>query len=87
LIAEIYTTAVGSLYGFATRMTEFSKLHNKNRPIIILSSLAALLLSQLGFSNIVKYLYPLVGYGGIILLIRLVYIEFTDKKRAASSGS
>lgn len=87
LIAEIYTTAVGSLYGFATRMSEFSKLHNKNRPIIILSSLAALLLSQLGFSNIVKYLYPLVGYGGIILLIRLIYIEFTDKKRAVSSDS
>lgn len=79
LIAEVYTTAVGSLYGFVSRMTSRKKSPNIRRIIIIGTSLVALLASQFGFSNLVKYLYPLVGYGGIILLISMLYIKFKPK--------
>ena len=79
LIAEIYTTAVGSLYGFASRVTDVQKSPKKGRIIIIVSSLAALAASQLGFSNLVKYLYPLVGYGGVVLLICLAYVKIKQR--------
>lgn len=78
LIAEIYTTAVGSLYGFSARITD---LNGKNaKYVIIVAALFAFLASQLGFSNLVKYLYPIVGYGGIILLISLVITKLKTLK-------
>ena len=79
LIAEVYTTAVGSLYGFVSRFIAIEKSPAKGRLLVIGSTIAALLTSQFGFSNLVKYLYPIVGYGGIILLISLLYIKFKNK--------
>ncbi len=74
LIAEIYTTAVGSLYGFTVRITD---VNSKKAPYIIAgTALIAFAASQFGFSNLVKYLYPIVGYGGLILLASLLYSRF-----------
>ena len=75
LVAEVYTTAVGSLYGFTSRITDIQKKPFRSKLLITIISIAALLASQFGFSNIVKYLYPAVGYGGIIMLICLIYIK------------
>lgn len=80
LTAEVYTTAVGSLYGFVSRIIDIQKSPTKGKIIVIGSAIAALLASQFGFSNLVKYLYPLVGYGGIVLLISLVYIKFKPRR-------
>lgn len=79
LIAEVYTTAVGSLYGFISRITDIQKTPTKGKVIVIGATIAALAASQFGFSNLVKYLYPLVGYGGIVLLISLLYSRFIKK--------
>lgn len=76
LIAEIYTTAVGSLYGFVSRITDIRKFSLKNIMIVLEITIAALLASQFGFSNLVKYLYPIEGYGGIILILSLMYTKF-----------
>lgn len=76
LAAEVYTTAVGALYGFVSRITNIEKSPTTGRAVVIGSAVAALLASQLGFSNLEKYLYPLVGYGGIVLLIGLLYTRF-----------
>lgn len=82
LVAEVYTTAVGSLYGFASRITDIRKHPLKSRIIVAEVTIAALLASQFGFSNLVKYLYPVVGYGGIALLICLIHTKFKSKKFA-----
>jgi len=79
LIAEIYTTAVGSLYGFVSRITARANPPLGRKPVIAVSAAAALLASLLGFSNLVKYLYPLVGYGGILLLACLAYSHCTGR--------
>ena len=71
LIAEVYTTAVGALFGFAARAGE--KFRLKARTIIAATGVAALFASFLGFSNLVRILYPLVGYGGLILLGCLLF--------------
>lgn len=80
LIAEIYTTAVGSLYGFASRLTRIERRSVKSRRIIISTAILALLASQFGFSNLVKYLYPLMGYAGLILLALLLLYALRRKK-------
>ncbi len=79
LIAEIYTTAVGSLYGFVSRITDIKEFSSGNIIIILIITIAALLASQFGFSNLVKFLYPLVGYVGIMLLLCLIAIKFRRK--------
>ncbi len=84
LIAEIYTTAVGSLFGFAARVGDFRRDKPPSaktmRVIVITATVAALAASQLGFSTLVKYLYPLVGYGGIVLLACLVYVRIKKRR-------
>jgi len=72
LIAEIYTTAVGAFYGFISRIIDINSRPVTHRIIIIASAAAALAASRFGFSNFIKYLYPIVGYAGFALLTGLV---------------
>jgi uncharacterized membrane protein YkvI len=80
LAAEIYTTAVGSLYGFAARFTDTKKSPAQGSWIIIIVTVAAFWASQLGFSNLVRYLYPIAGYGGLLLLAILVYCRIKYRR-------
>lgn len=80
LIAEVYTTAVGSLYGFSARMVNAEQSPSRGRTIIIGTTAIAFLASMLGFANIIKYLYPAVGYCGIVLLINLLYRRIKTRK-------
>jgi uncharacterized membrane protein YkvI len=74
LIIAIYTTAVGSLYGFAARLEISKKINLKT--LIIFTSILAFICTQFGFSNLIKYLYPLVGYGGIVFLVGMLMQPF-----------
>lgn len=74
LLAEIYTTAVGCLYGFVARFT--SPEQPRARYYIIGVSIAAFLASLLGFTTMVRTLYPAVGYAGLLLLFGLTYHLF-----------
>jgi len=71
LVAEVYTTAVGSQFGLSARLGE--KLRYRRKTVIVATSIAALFASLFGFSNLVRVLYPLVGYGGVVLLICLLW--------------
>lgn len=74
LIAEIYTTAVGDLYGFAARICD---MKTKKAAFFITGCCAlAFIASLAGFSNLVKYLYPAVGYCGVVTLICLIYYRY-----------
>ncbi|HHW31850.1 MAG TPA: hypothetical protein GXX20_09300 [Clostridiaceae bacterium] len=77
LLAEIYTTAVGSLYGFTARITDIKDIYGKL--IVIEITILSFIASQFGFSNLVKYLYPVIGYGGIIILACLLYKKIKIK--------
>lgn len=75
LFAEVYTTAVGNLYGFVQRIS--SRISRDW--VITISTIAAFFISQLGFSNMVKYLYPAVGYGGILFFAGIIDAWLTKK--------
>ena len=76
LIAEVYTTAVGSLFGFVARIVDVEEKPKTGRILILSVTIIAFFASQFGFTNLVKYLYPVVGYGGIVLLACLIYSMF-----------
>ena len=68
----ILTTAIADTHGFASRFA--SSRSPRYRVIGIGLVLCAMPLSSLKFSFLVKLLYPLFGYGGLILLGALVFI-------------
>src|SRR5690606_36055806 len=66
LLAEVYTSAVGSLYGFAARLTE-----TYDRPLwqmAAVSGISAYLFSLFGITVLIETLMPLAGYLGFLLL-------------------
>ncbi|MDI7247939.1 MAG: hypothetical protein QME92_10815 [Bacillota bacterium] len=71
LLLEIYTTAVGNLYGFVARIAKPRSA--AFRWLVVATSVIALLAGRLGFSRIVRILYPAVGYAGLLLLLALTY--------------
>lgn len=77
LLIEIYTTAVSNLYGFTVRLTNGNTQYYKL--ILIIISIAALFTSQFGFSIIIHYLYPVIGYAGLLLLITITFHLFSKK--------
>lgn len=78
LFAEIYTTAVGNLFGFVSRIAQVVKF--RQRWLMLIATAAAFAVSQFGFSAMVKYLYPSVGYGGMILLGGLLFAWLFRRK-------
>ncbi len=71
LLIEIYTTAVGNLFGVAARFRSSYGLSYQTNVIIIGG--IALIFSQFGFSNLIHYFYPVVGYTGLILMAGLLF--------------
>ncbi len=72
LFAEIYSTAVASLYGFAARMREYTGDASYGT-LALASSVSAWAAAQLGFSAIVSLLFPAVGVAGLLLLGALLW--------------
>lgn len=79
LLAAIYTTAVGGLYGFTARIT--SPESRKFKLIIPLITTVAIAASQLGFTNLVRFLYSGVGLAGFLLLGGLGYSFYKTRIR------
>ena len=77
VLMAIFTTAIGSIYGFLDNI----KVRNKK---YILSALFICFLSiftgQIGFSNLINLLYPILGYLGIIQIIFLIINKTPWKK-------
>jgi len=77
LLAEVYTTAVGSLYGFSARIS--NPEGKRFRWLVIGTGIVSLAAGQLGFSNLVRVLYSAVGYAGILMLAGLTYGYFRER--------
>lgn len=83
LIAAMFTTAVANGYGFVSRMS--SVLHVNQRRFTLVFILIAIIIAQLGFSNMVSRIYPLFGYIGIFeVVLILLYFIFIKVKRLRS---
>ncbi len=80
LFFAIYSAATSCFYGFSTRFGE-----KKRNSKIIFFSLLAFFLGMLGFKNMVKYIYPAMGYFGLLIIILMTVRTVHELKRAAEN--
>ena len=71
-LIAILTTAVSSLYGVYTRF-------NENKFYLLLVVVLTYICSLAGFSNVIAYLYPFMGYMGIIMLGFIIWSNRKSK--------
>ncbi len=82
-MAEVYTTAVANLYGFAARLSHPGS--NRFKAVTVITGLIALWTASAGFSTLVRFVYPLSGWAGSVLIASLtVYLV---KSFVLSKGS
>lgn len=78
LFFAIYSAATSNFYGFTTKIKNGP---NKNK-IIVGAAALAFLLGLVGFKNIIKYLSPIMGYVGIVIVI-MIFCNFIRIRRAS----
>ncbi len=71
LIAEVYTTAISSLYGFVSRVVPGDSRWFK--PFTLTVAACSFFAGQLGFSQIVATVYPVAGLAGFIFIAALLW--------------
>ncbi|APC49608.1 hypothetical protein BME96_16035 [Virgibacillus halodenitrificans] len=77
LLVAIYTTAVGMLW---TVSTQFSKGNShKYRIITIVLTIIGFFGGLFPFAKIIDFVYPIVGYIGLILIAGMLYRQFINK--------
>lgn len=69
ILTAIFTTAIGSSYGFLANVTKKRKTY---MICAILMCLVSIFIGQMSFSNLVNILYPIFGYLGIAQIIFLI---------------
>lgn len=77
IFAMIFNTGLGMFYAFATRFTVVNT--KRFKVFYTVSVIIGLLLSFVGFTDLVAIFYPLIGYLGLILIFVLIYAPFKLK--------
>jgi len=80
----IYISATINYYGFTIKVIKGA--HRKTK--IIAAALVGFALSLVGFSEIIAYVFPVIGYFGILIMLMLVvnYIKIAGKNKRAEMG-
>lgn len=74
----IYNTAIGMFYAFAKRLTR--KNPEKFFLVYCISVLIGFVLSFIGFSNLIGWVYPILGYMGIAIMFIMAYAWIKNRK-------
>ena len=77
IFAMIFNSALGMFYAFSRRMT--SKKPERFYTFFVASSVAGFIVSFLGFKNLVAYLFPALGYIGMVLTVLLFVAWAKDR--------
>ncbi|MFC4768954.1 hypothetical protein [Effusibacillus consociatus] len=72
LWGEIFSTLIANVYGLGSQLAP-PRYPVNGSLVTVLILTAAFFVSQVGFSNIVTYLYPVFGYLSFLLLILLIW--------------
>lgn len=76
IFAMIYNTAVSLLLSFSARFMKMGT--GRFRVFVIITGAAAFLLSFLGFTALVNWFYPVVGYLGLLLVGALIVANIRE---------
>lgn len=73
----IFNTAIGMFYALGKRL---SAGHEKRFPVIfVIGCLAGFAVSFAGFKTLMNYIYPIIGYMGILMVAILVFAWFRSQ--------
>lgn len=78
MIAAIFTSAISIGYSFLTNCTKTKKAYQKVNLLLCISSI---FISNIGFSNLVKNLYPVFGILGLIQILLLFRKKTTQSAK------
>jgi uncharacterized membrane protein YkvI len=78
IYGEIYTTLIGNVYGISRKLSGSTQ---PKKSVIILILLVCYFVSLIGFDSLVKYLYPLFGYMGCVVLLSLMFKKMPPIRR------
>lgn len=77
LIAAIFTTAAGLMYGLVERLMQYNTPVTKSKTVLVLViSITGLVGSKVGFTTLIGTLYPLTGYLGFVIIASLIFNYF-----------
>lgn len=70
LVFGLYSTAISCFYGTVVRVQEVKSVA-KLSPVAVMAvlSVAGVLLSRFGFSDLVGRIYPILGFGGLLVMV------------------
>ncbi len=78
LFGMIYNTGVAMYYAFVAR---FTVMQTKRAYIFaIITGIVGFVASFVGFTDLIAYFYPLIGYLGLLLIAILIYAPFKLRK-------
>ena len=69
ILSSIFTTAISAGYGFLNNVSKNKKMYSYLNLFICTSSI---LVSNIGFSNLINYLYPIFGVLGIVQIFFII---------------
>lgn len=78
LFGMVFNTAVSMFFSFAARYTVVGT--SKHKKFVLITGLVAFGLSFVGFTELVAFFYPLIGYMGLFLILALITAPFRLKK-------
>ncbi|ASN04512.1 YkvI family membrane protein [Virgibacillus necropolis] len=87
LFGMIFNTAVSMFFAFGARFTEIGT--NKFKVFVSITMIIAFSASFVGFTELVAFFYPLIGYLGLFLIAALVYASIkipAAKKKRQEAG-
>ena len=76
ILSSILTTSVSLGTGLLKNICVKSK--KQYLKISILICLTSIIVSNIGFANLINLLYPIFGYIGIMQIIKLIFLKITD---------
>lgn len=77
LFFGLYSTAISCFYGTVTRLSYIPALKGVNNIVLMaIISLVGVLLSQFGFSDLVGQVYPILGFGGLVVMAIMIWVAW-----------
>lgn len=75
---EMFSTEISDVYSISKTLEQTFKIKFKKGIFIVLA--IALPVSQIGFSNLITYLYPIFGLLSLIFIAQCIYFYFKHRK-------
>lgn len=82
LFVLIWSTGMSLFYSFTSRFSESGT--KKFNMILIASVVVGFGLSFFGFTNLISYFYPIVGYAGILIIGVMIYGWIQKRKQTTN---